>query len=123
MEARRFGSCSDPRGRSQQCQGKEADLRHLLKPKSYETRFKKFKKFLLSPEKFKKFRRELLGVKSPVTKFKKFLLRNHFLVMPDYRPLDVLLKKAIMSIENEDLRVLASLNGYDFDVDTFDYFS
>ena len=63
-------------------------------------------------------RRELLGVKFAITKFRKFLLGTHFIVRTDHRPLDGLFKKAIMSIENEDLRdLVASLSNYDFEVE------
>jgi len=43
---------------------------------------------------------------------------NHFLVTTDHRPLDGLFKKAITSIENEDLRdLVAGLTEYSFDVE------
>ena len=53
-------------------------------------------------------RRELLGVSFALKKFTKFLMGNHFLVRTDHRPLDGLFKKAITSIENEDLRDLVA---------------
>jgi len=57
---------------------------------------------------YSNIRRELLGVSFPLRKFRKFLMGNHFLVRTDHRPLDGLFKKAITSIENEDLRDLVS---------------
>jgi hypothetical protein len=63
-------------------------------------------------------RRELLGVSCGLKKFRKFLMGNHFLVTTDHRPLDGLFKKAITSIEHEDLRdLVAGLRECSFDVE------
>jgi hypothetical protein len=59
-----------------------------------------------------------LGVSFALKKFRKFLMGNHFLVRTDHRSLDGLFKKAITSIENEDLRdLVAGLTEYSFDVE------
>ena len=59
-----------------------------------------------------------MGVSFALKKFRKFLMGNHFLVRTDHRPLDGLLKKAIDSIENEDLRDLVpGFTEYSFDVE------
>jgi len=63
-------------------------------------------------------RRELVGVSFALKKFRKFLMGNHFLVRTDHKPLDGLFKKAIDSIENEDLRDLVpGLTECSFDVE------
>jgi hypothetical protein len=50
--------------------------------------------------------------------FRKFLMGNYFLVRTDHRPLHGLFKKAITSLENEDLRdLVAGLTEYSFDVE------
>ena len=62
--------------------------------------------------------KELLGVSFALKNFRKFLMGNHFLVRTDHRPLDGLFKKAITSMENEDLRdLVAGLSEYSFDVE------
>ena len=62
--------------------------------------------------------REVLGVSFALKNFRKFLMGNHFLVRTDHRPLDGLFKKAITSMENEDLRdLVAGLSEYSFDVE------
>ena len=63
-------------------------------------------------------RRELLGVSFALKKLKKFLMGNYFLVRTEHRPLNGLFKKAITSIENEDLRdVVAGLTKHSVDVE------
>jgi hypothetical protein len=60
-------------------------------------------------------RRELSSVSFALKKFRKFLMGNHFLVRTDHRPLDGLFKKAITSIEIEDLRdLVAGLTDFEY---------